>query len=180
MDISTGEGDLMDVQYHRHDMFQKAKQDGYDGIKIDDFAQLEEYGNFGHASIGLFYKDKIRIKKIIDASHPEEGAFKNQYSKEYVASLAEQLLKESRSTLYHQTEAHSLMNIVKRDMFILSFAPRRHSDTEYSKVKSHPYYMSMARTQQNRFMDNQGRFTTIIELDGYKLQSKYPIVPYSY
>ena len=34
--------------------FQKVEKDGYDGIKINDYAQVESEGNFGHTSIGLF------------------------------------------------------------------------------------------------------------------------------
>lgn len=60
-DISTGESDLLDLQYHKLELFEKLingdilDNDGnqYDGIIIDDFAQTERYGNLGHESFGL-------------------------------------------------------------------------------------------------------------------------------
>lgn len=55
----TREGDLTDVDYHRHDWFEQAQERGYDGIKINDFAQSEDQGNFGHTSYGLF-KDTLK------------------------------------------------------------------------------------------------------------------------
>lgn len=48
------EGDLTDLDYHKHDWFEKAEAQGYDGIKINDFAQSNDQGNFGHVSYGLF------------------------------------------------------------------------------------------------------------------------------
>lgn len=48
------EGDLTDVDYHKHSWFRKAEESGYDGIKITDFAQSIDQGNIGHHSIGLF------------------------------------------------------------------------------------------------------------------------------
>ena len=48
------EGDLMDVDYHKIDLFRNIESKGYDGIKINDFCQSEDYGNVGHASVGLF------------------------------------------------------------------------------------------------------------------------------
>lgn len=48
------DGDLTDLDYHKHDWFEKAKAAGYDGIRITDFAQSEDEGNLGHLSIGLF------------------------------------------------------------------------------------------------------------------------------
>ena len=48
------EGDLMDVDYHKLDVFRAAEKRGFDGIKINDFAQSKLWGNFGHTSIGVF------------------------------------------------------------------------------------------------------------------------------
>ena len=48
------EGDLMNVEYHSLGLFRAAEERGYDGIKINDFAQTEIWGNVGHTSIGLF------------------------------------------------------------------------------------------------------------------------------
>lgn len=48
------EGDLTDPEYHKLDLFRNAEKQGYDGIKINDFAQSNDWGNVGHTSIGLF------------------------------------------------------------------------------------------------------------------------------
>ena len=48
------EGDLLNVDYHNISLFRKVEALGYDGIKINDFAQSKNWGNFGHTSIGLF------------------------------------------------------------------------------------------------------------------------------
>jgi hypothetical protein len=50
------EGDLTDLEYHKLDLFRNAEKQGYDGIKINDFAQSNDWGNVGHTSIGLFKK----------------------------------------------------------------------------------------------------------------------------
>jgi len=60
------EGDLMDLDYHKHEWFEMAKEKGYDGIKINDFAQSNDYGNVSHYSYGFFentIKD-LDIKEI--------------------------------------------------------------------------------------------------------------------
>jgi len=61
---SKGESDLMDLQYHDISGFKKAKAAGLDGVLIDDFAQSEEWGNFGHKSLGLFDTEKLSIKSV--------------------------------------------------------------------------------------------------------------------
>lgn len=48
------EGDLTDPEYHKIDLFRNAEKQGYDGIKINDFAQSNDWGNVNHTSIGLF------------------------------------------------------------------------------------------------------------------------------
>lgn len=49
------ESDLMNVEYHQIGLFRWAEQQGYDGIKINDFAQSNLWGNVGHYSFGLFH-----------------------------------------------------------------------------------------------------------------------------
>lgn len=74
------EGDLMDLDYHKHEWFEKAKELGYDGIQINDFAQSVDMGNFGHKAIGLF-KDTIKDVSIkeIPAVHQElESHYKSR------------------------------------------------------------------------------------------------------
>ncbi len=48
------ESDLMNVDYHNIRLFRKVEAAGYDGIKINDFAQSKYWGNMSHTSIGLF------------------------------------------------------------------------------------------------------------------------------
>jgi len=174
LDISEGEGDLLNLQYHKLDSFQQAKQDGYDGVKIDDFAQSETFGNYGHSSIGLFNKDKIKIKKVIDASHPDEGESREMHSNAYKSSL-----NESRTVLYHDTSPQRLYHIMKGDKFILSPAHRGGPEGVYSKIKNYPYYFSMARSKQSRYFAF-GYHGALLHIDGYKLQQRYPIFPYDY
>lgn len=71
-DGGNTEGDLTDVEYHNLDLFRQVEKEGYDGIKINDFAQSDDYGNVGHISIGLF-KHTIRDLKIqeISAQHQD-------------------------------------------------------------------------------------------------------------
>lgn len=67
------EGDLMDVQYHDHDVFRSVESKGYDGIVINDFAQSDVHGNVGHISYGLFrstIKD-CKIMSLQKQTHPD-------------------------------------------------------------------------------------------------------------
>lgn len=59
----TNEDDLMDPTYNRFDLFQKAKKAGYDGVRINDFAQSKNWGNLGHRSIGLFDSGVAKLKQ---------------------------------------------------------------------------------------------------------------------
>ncbi|MCK9601154.1 MAG: hypothetical protein M0R06_19090, partial [Sphaerochaeta sp.] len=70
-DMSTGESDLTDLQYHNIEAFKKAQEAGYDGVVIDDFAQTKSQGNIGHRSIGLFPAGIKKIQRVteIDATH---------------------------------------------------------------------------------------------------------------
>lgn len=68
------EGDLTDPDYKKVGFFDKLKKSGYDGVKINDWTQTEEFGNFGHTSIGLF-KDGLKkcdIEVIPDVTYPKE------------------------------------------------------------------------------------------------------------
>lgn len=54
-DIATGvESSLLDLDYHKHATFAAARAEGYAGMKINDFAQTDRWGNLGHYSYGLF------------------------------------------------------------------------------------------------------------------------------
>lgn len=86
------EGDLTDVEYHNIELFRNIEKEGYDGILINDFAQIESEGNFGHKSIGLFNDTikKMNINVIEDVEHPNEEEINRMYktknwaSKEYL------------------------------------------------------------------------------------------------
>lgn len=66
------EGDLMDLEYKQVGLFRKAEEKGYDGVVINDFAQSEKYGNYGHKSFGFFNRvlKDLSIKQIRDQTHP--------------------------------------------------------------------------------------------------------------
>lgn len=68
------EPDLSNVDYHRHDWFQQAEQEGYDGIRINDFAQVHGHGNVGHTSIGFFKETLSKLKWTVQegVSHPAD------------------------------------------------------------------------------------------------------------
>lgn len=69
------EGDLMDVDHRKLNLFRKVESRGYDGIIINDFAQTERFGNYGHYGIG-FFKNSIRdlsTKQIANQTHPRDN-----------------------------------------------------------------------------------------------------------
>lgn len=75
---SKGESDLQDLQYHDLSGFEAAKAIGLDGVLIDDFAQSESYGNFGHISVGIFGPALKDIQfKAVPATY-EEWDYKNK------------------------------------------------------------------------------------------------------
>lgn len=57
-------GDLMDPQYNHIKIFKMLEQEGYDGVKINDYAQSENWGNVGHESIGIFPSGLRKIKYL--------------------------------------------------------------------------------------------------------------------
>lgn len=65
------EGDLMDVDYHQVGLFRTIESKGYDGIKINDFCQSEDYGNVGHTSIGLFKHALPDVSIATEPAHHE-------------------------------------------------------------------------------------------------------------
>lgn len=75
-DMTAGEElehDLTDKQYLELSKFERIKRAGYDGVKINDFAQSEEYGNLQHISFGIFpHAIKELDKRVIGgAKHPD-------------------------------------------------------------------------------------------------------------
>lgn len=93
-DISTAESDLTDIQYHKLELFRKLEERGYDGVKIDDFAQSDTQGNYGHRSIGFFSNSipDLDITEIKNVKHPKKvewGESDSDEYKEYRKSLNE-------------------------------------------------------------------------------------------
>lgn len=80
------DGDLTDLDYHKLDLFEKMKSQGYDGVKINDFAQSSDQGNFGHTSIGLFKQGigKVHREVVQDVAHHDLEPLNRDYrSPEY-------------------------------------------------------------------------------------------------
>ena len=73
------EADLTDLDYHKHNWFEMAEKNGYDGIVITDFAQSNDYGNINHISYGLFENTLKNVSVTeIDAQHNDlDKHFKN-------------------------------------------------------------------------------------------------------
>jgi hypothetical protein len=66
------EGDLTDLDYHKVGTFRRLEAMGYDGVKINDFAQSRSHGNVGHTSIGIFrgaIPDLLEVGRTVSA-HP--------------------------------------------------------------------------------------------------------------
>jgi hypothetical protein len=62
-DYTNSMGDLMDPDYLKVSLFKKVMEAGYDGIKINDYAQSKNWGNLGHVSVGLFPSGLQKLKK---------------------------------------------------------------------------------------------------------------------
>jgi len=72
------EGCLLDPDHRKYDEFDKVKTEGYDGVIINDFAQVER-SNFGHRSYGIFDPTQLEIVDKIPATHPK-SFHDNHYS----------------------------------------------------------------------------------------------------
>lgn len=108
------EGDLTDPDYRKVSFFDKLDKDGYDGVKINDWSQTEEFGNFGHKSIGLFKSGlgKCEWSVVPDVTYPEEfermADARDWDSKEYKAYKKIIDIKEAElktdSSMRHRAE----------------------------------------------------------------------------
>jgi hypothetical protein len=58
------DGDLMDLDCWKIGKFEQLAANGFDGVKINDFAQVSGHGNVGHRSIGLFSGAVQKIREI--------------------------------------------------------------------------------------------------------------------
>lgn len=93
LDISTGDSDLTDIQYHRVELFRRAEEQGYDGIVIDDFCQSKTWGNVAHRSIGFFAAAAARLQTTLipaqrfDWPHGNGLVFEVKETPEYLAWL---------------------------------------------------------------------------------------------
>jgi hypothetical protein len=61
-DMSRGEYDATEKQYHNIAEFRWAEKNGFDGVIIDDAAQVDGHGNVGHRSYGFFEKTIARLE----------------------------------------------------------------------------------------------------------------------
>ena len=79
------EGDLTDPEYHKLDLFKIVEKQGYDGIKINDFAQSSDWGNVNHTSIGLFKKTlkDLNFEEIEAIHHDLSDVSKDWKTPEY-------------------------------------------------------------------------------------------------
>lgn len=68
------EGDLTDVDYHRLKDFREIEALGFDGVKINDFAQVEGWGNVGHDSLGFFAGSIPMLQEVSRevTTHPDD------------------------------------------------------------------------------------------------------------
>jgi hypothetical protein len=64
-DVTSLGGDLMNPAHLWLSLFRQLKDLGYDGVVINDYAQSEDWGNFGHRSLGVF-PSAIRDLKVLD------------------------------------------------------------------------------------------------------------------
>lgn len=136
-DISTGESDLTDVQYHKLDLFDKLMENGYDGVKIDDFAQTEHQGNFGHRSVG-FFKNAMKdldIKEIKDVVHPidmnkEESDEYSKYKEMFESFLGKLETNHNKSLIESVRQGYHTMFESKEQYEVPHISGK-------SKVKTH-------------------------------------------
>jgi hypothetical protein len=74
---ARGEGDLLDPEFRHFDVFEKAAEEGFDAVRINDFGQSKRFGNFGHHSIGLLPAGLAKTVSVALPCHsfdwPENG-----------------------------------------------------------------------------------------------------------
>jgi len=113
------EGDLMDLDYNKLDTFTKIEASGYDGVKINDFAQSDNLGNYGHWSYGFFKNtlNDLNIKEI-KAVHQDID----------INSDDEDITPEYKN--YMNTINEGFDDFVQMDNFILDFPQTPSNDIE--------------------------------------------------
>lgn len=88
------EADISNVQYHNISLFRLAETKGFDGVKINDFAQSNKWGDTWHISIGLFNNalDKISLETVRATNYDWETYedFDAKTTPEYEEWLGEQ------------------------------------------------------------------------------------------
>jgi len=94
--LSTGESDLTDLQYHRIETFRRLESEGFDGVVIDDFCQSKAWGNVGHRSIGFFGAAVTKLETVILPAvrfdwGESAGALQQTDTPEYVRWAAERI-----------------------------------------------------------------------------------------
>jgi len=66
------EGDLTEPQHTMYSQFQNIENAGYDGVVINDFAQSDFMGNYGHIAYGFFEKalKDLKVSQMRNQVHP--------------------------------------------------------------------------------------------------------------
>lgn len=80
--------------------------------------------------------------------------------------------------VFHATSLMSAINIIKTNQFYLTFMRDGGNDDMPDKHNKYYFFMSTARTRNNRFFRNQ--FDVVFELDGRKLASNYKGVSHDF
>lgn len=113
-DMTAGgkrDGDLMDPDYHKADDFRRLADEGYDGVKINDFAQVHGEGNVGHTAIGIFPKAVSKLKEVgrETTTHPED--WRAEVDKNGSAKTAFVSPTEAELTVTISTSARPLVTV---------------------------------------------------------------------
>lgn len=81
----TNEDDLMEPTYNKIDLFTKIQNQGYDGFRINDFAQSKNWGNVGHRAIGIFPSGlaKLQVEQTPATNYDWKDTLKNEDTDEF-------------------------------------------------------------------------------------------------
>lgn len=104
--------DLTNPAYLQFNLFSKIEQQGYDGVRINDYAQTEEWGNLGHVSIGIFKSSLDKLSNIcIPAKNHTILQLGNRTTEEFLLwhkQEVEKALKEGKSVPESVLKEYSL------------------------------------------------------------------------
>lgn len=85
-DISQHGFDLSNPAYLQYNIFRNIEKEGYDGVRINDYAQTDNWGNLGHISIGIFKSAISKLQQIcIPAKNHIISELSNKTTEEFKA-----------------------------------------------------------------------------------------------